>query len=123
MFTYEVSPETEMKIAVQALRLNTHSKLTFADSKRFDSLIQDVFPDVTFQDVKHEDLEQALRDACKETNLVVIESQVICLYYVLCILTYTYVWITVGCLYTNKSFTKSPCDKLVQQIHCKQINL
>ena len=80
MFTV-VSPETEMKIAVQALRLNTHSKLTFADSKRFDSLIQDVFPDVAFQDVKHEDLEQALRDACKETNLVVIESQVICLYY------------------------------------------
>ena len=75
-----VNPETEVKIAVQALRLNTHSKLTFADSKRFDSLIQDVFPDVTFQDVKHEDLEQALRDACKETNLVVIESQVTTLY-------------------------------------------
>ena len=75
-FLFEVSPETEMKIAVQALRLNTHSKLTFADSKRFDSLIQDVFPDVAFQDVEHQDLDQALRDACKETNLVVIESQV-----------------------------------------------
>ena len=75
-----MNPETEVKIAVQALRLNTHSKLTFADSKRFDSLIQDVFPDITFQDVKHENLEQALRDACKETNLVVIESQVTTLY-------------------------------------------
>lgn len=74
--SFKVSPETEMKIAVQALRLNTHSKLTFADSKRFDSLIQDVFPDVTFQDVEYQDLEQALRDACKEANLVVIESQV-----------------------------------------------
>ena len=74
-----------MKIAVQALRLNTHSKLTFADSKRFDSLIQDVFPDVAFQDVEHQDLDQALRDACKETNLVVIESQVKALLYILVI--------------------------------------
>jgi len=76
VFLFKVSPETEMKIAVQALRLNTHSKLTFTDSKRFDSLIQDVFPDVPFQDVEHQELEQALRDACKEANLVVIESQV-----------------------------------------------
>ena len=76
VFVFKVSPETEMRIAVQALRLNTHSKLTFADSKRFDSLIQDVFPDVTFQDVEHQELEQALRDACKEANLVVIESEV-----------------------------------------------
>ena len=72
----KVTPETEMKIAVQALRLNTHSKLTFSDSKRFDSLIKDVFPDVSFQDVEHHDLEKALREACAEANLVVIESQV-----------------------------------------------
>jgi len=71
-----VTPETEMKIAVQALRLNTHSKLTFADSKRFDSLIKDVFPDVSFQDVEYHDLDKALREACAEANLVVIESQV-----------------------------------------------
>jgi len=71
-----VTPEVEMKITVQALRLNTHSKLTFADSNRFDSLIKDVFPNVSFQDVEHHDLDKALREACAEANLIVIESQV-----------------------------------------------
>ena len=61
---------------VQALRLNTLSKLTFADSKRFDALVKDVFLGVPFKDVEHMDLENALREACRENNLVVIESQV-----------------------------------------------
>ena len=33
-------------LVVQALQLNTLSKLTFADSKRFNSLVADVFVDV-----------------------------------------------------------------------------
>lgn len=61
---------------VQALRLNTLSKLTFADSKRFDALVRDVFLGVPFRDVEYEDLEAALRESCLESNLVVIESQV-----------------------------------------------
>jgi len=42
---------------VQALRLNTLSKLTFADSKRFDALVRDVFLGVPFREVEYEDLE------------------------------------------------------------------
>lgn len=61
---------------VQALRLNTLSKLTFADSKRFDSLVGDVFPGVPIQEVRYAGLEAALRESCKELNLLVIESQV-----------------------------------------------
>ena len=61
---------------VQALRLNTLSKLTFADSKRFDALVKDVFLGVPFREVEYKDLEAALREACLESNLVVIESQV-----------------------------------------------
>ena len=61
---------------VQALRLNTLSKLTFADGKRFDALVRDVFPGVPFRDVDYHALETALREACSENNLVVIESQV-----------------------------------------------
>ena len=61
---------------VQALRLNTLSKLTFADSKRFDALVRDVFLGVPFREVEYEDLETALRESCLESNLVVIESQV-----------------------------------------------
>ena len=63
-------------MVVQALRLNTLSKLTFADSKRFDALVRDVFPGVPFGDVEYEALETALREACQERNLVVIERQV-----------------------------------------------
>ena len=61
---------------VQALRLNTLSKLTFADSKRFDSLVKDVFTGVPFKDLEYLELEAALREACQEANLIIIESQV-----------------------------------------------
>ena len=74
--TATVDPSVECRLVVQALRLNTLSKLTFADSKRFDALVKDVFLGVPFKDVEYMDLENALREACQESNLVVIESQV-----------------------------------------------
>ena len=72
-----VDPAVEYRLVVQALRLNTLSKLTFADSKRFDQLVQDVFPGVPFRDVEYAELESALREACLEQNLVIIDAQVI----------------------------------------------
>ena len=71
-----VDSSGELRLVVQALRLNTLSKLTFADTKRFDSLVRDVFPGVPFQDVEYVELEAALREVCAESSLVVIESQV-----------------------------------------------
>jgi len=47
----QVSDEDEYKLVVQALRLNTLSKLTFADSQRFDALVRDVFPNVPFKGI------------------------------------------------------------------------
>ena len=73
---FTVDPSVEYRLVVQALRLNTLSKLTFADSKRFDQLVQDVFPGVPFQDVEYAELESALREACLEQNLVIIDAQV-----------------------------------------------
>ena len=61
---------------VQALRLNTLSKLTFADGKRFDNLVRDVFPGVSIQEVEQGQMDAALRESCKDLNLMVIESQV-----------------------------------------------
>ena len=75
---------------MQALRLNTLSKLTFADSKRFDALVKDVFLGVPFKDVEHMDLENALREACRENNLVVIESQVRIVAYDSSLFAYTF---------------------------------
>lgn len=64
---------------VQALRVNTMSKLTFADSSRFDALVKDVFSGVNFTDVEDQILMQALEQVYKEAQLELIPSQV-CVY-------------------------------------------
>ncbi|XP_065833043.1 cytoplasmic dynein 2 heavy chain 1-like isoform X2 [Oscarella lobularis] len=72
----DIDAKVEARLIVQALRVNTLSKLTFSDAKRFDSLVRDVFPDVPFRDIEYEKLEAALRAACEESNLTIIKSQV-----------------------------------------------
>ena len=52
------------------------SKLTFADSFRFDALVKDVFPGVSFTDVEDQILTRALEQAYSEARLELIPSQV-----------------------------------------------
>ncbi|XP_053561557.1 cytoplasmic dynein 2 heavy chain 1 [Bombina bombina] len=66
----------ESHIVVQALRLNTMSKLTFADCSRCDALIKDVFPGVDFKDVEYMELNAALEQVFEEANLEMIPSQI-----------------------------------------------
>lgn len=61
---------------VQAVRLNTLSKLTFSDSTRFDALLRDVFPAVDFHEVHYEELKAALLGAYEEAQLEIIPGQV-----------------------------------------------
>lgn len=61
---------------VQALRLNTMSKLTFADTSRFDALVKDVFSGVNFTNLDDQILVHALEEAYKEGQLELIPSQV-----------------------------------------------
>ena len=61
---------------MQALRINTLSKLTFSDSIRFDALLKDVFQSVQFKDIEYENLAKAIREVCTESSLVVNEIQV-----------------------------------------------
>uniref|UniRef100_A0A3Q1BV91 Cytoplasmic dynein 2 heavy chain 1 n=1 Tax=Amphiprion ocellaris TaxID=80972 RepID=A0A3Q1BV91_AMPOC len=65
----------ESSLVVQALRLNTMSKLTFADSSRFDALVKDVFSGVSFTDVEDQILMHALEQVYKEAQLELIPSQ------------------------------------------------
>lgn len=58
------------------MRLNTMSKLTFADSSRFDALVKDVFSGVNFTDVEDQILMNALEQVYKEARLELIPSQV-----------------------------------------------
>ncbi|XP_053312461.1 cytoplasmic dynein 2 heavy chain 1 isoform X2 [Spea bombifrons] len=66
----------ESHIVVQALRLNTMSKLTFADCSRCDALIKDVFPGIDFKDVEYLELNMALQQVFEEANLEIIPSQI-----------------------------------------------
>ena len=72
----KVDAQTEANLVVQALRINTLSKLTFSDSLRFDALVKDVYPGVEFKDIEYENVAAAFREVCKENNLVINENQV-----------------------------------------------
>ncbi|KAF4787703.1 hypothetical protein TURU_168391 [Turdus rufiventris] len=66
----------ESHIVVQALRLNTTSKLTFADCTRFDELVKDVFPGTDSKDVEYAELTAALQQVFEEANLEIISTQI-----------------------------------------------
>ncbi|XP_042887569.1 cytoplasmic dynein 2 heavy chain 1-like [Penaeus japonicus] len=66
----------ESELVVQALRLNTLSKLTFSDSSRFDDLVKDVFPDVKFRGVGYEDLAIVLQEVFTEMGLIPNDRQI-----------------------------------------------
>ncbi len=72
----QASSHTEAMIAVQALRLNTLSKLTFADSNKFDDLVKDIFTEVEFKEVEYAELRAALIESFEENDLIFSEIQV-----------------------------------------------
>ena len=47
---------------IKSVRVNTLSKLTFADSQKFLDLIGDVFPGVESADIRYAELEAAIQD-------------------------------------------------------------
>ncbi|TRY75069.1 hypothetical protein TCAL_08574 [Tigriopus californicus] len=71
-----IDSKTEAEIVVQALRLNTLSKLTFTDSVRFDDLVKDVFPGITFNTTGYEQLQDGLRESCTELGFNINENQI-----------------------------------------------
>lgn len=58
----DVSSQNEKEILIKAVRVNTLSKLTYSDTRRFLILIGDVFPRVESSDMAGGELEAALRD-------------------------------------------------------------
>ena len=72
----EGGERVETEIAIQALRLNTLSKLTFADSVRFDALVTDIFPGIPFLEVAYEQLQEQLRQSVLDLGLSSNENQV-----------------------------------------------
>lgn len=70
-----VPDHLEAFLLVQALRVNTLSKLSFADANRFDNLISDVFTDVSLEEIKYEELAQAIEEAYLEFGLISTAAQ------------------------------------------------
>jgi dynein heavy chain 2 len=56
-------------------RQNTLAKLTFADTHRFNALVQDLFPGVACSDVSYDELGAAIDSAISDLKLHGIESQ------------------------------------------------
>ncbi|KAK0416096.1 hypothetical protein QR680_012296 [Steinernema hermaphroditum] len=65
----------QVDIVVQALTLNTLSKLTFADAKRFQELVKDVFPECSNQSAEFVELQAALEKTADEMGLAVGKQQ------------------------------------------------
>lgn len=66
----------EAKIVVQTLMLNTLSKLTFADSKRFRVLLDDIFPDVDKSLIQFTQMEEELKKAASEMSMELTGTQI-----------------------------------------------
>ncbi|CAG0920502.1 unnamed protein product, partial [Notodromas monacha] len=70
-----IDGEKETEIAVQALRLNTLSKLTFGDAIRFDALVKDMFPGVPLKDPAYDMLKKRLESSADVLGIVVSPAQ------------------------------------------------
>lgn len=49
------------------------SKLTYADSKKFEALQNDMFPGILSEDIAYEQLTEAIKKALEELKLEVID--------------------------------------------------
>lgn len=71
-----VDTTVEISLVVNVLRANTLSKLTFADSRKFENILQQVFQEAEIQDIVDEALVKALEDSFGELGLMPNKRQV-----------------------------------------------
>ena len=72
----KATDKKEAELLIKAIRVNTMSKLTFSDSKKFENLMTNIFLGVSVEDVKYEDLTKAISETLKEMNFNYVERQV-----------------------------------------------
>ncbi len=69
-----VTPEAECEILIKAVRVNTLSKLTYADTSKFLALIGDVFPGVKSADISGGELEEKIKEVIKGKPFHLVED-------------------------------------------------
>lgn len=72
----KIEADSELRLVVKALLLDTASKLTYSDRIKFDSLIGDVFPESKFESSENNDLVKALEESYLEFGLQSNKRQV-----------------------------------------------
>lgn len=66
----------EAVLLIKAIRINTMSKLTYADSQKFVNLLNDVFTGIKSEDISYEKLAEAIKASIEELKLEFIEKQI-----------------------------------------------
>lgn len=72
----KLSYEDEQMMLIKSIRVNTISKLTYADAKKYEALQADMFPNIKSEEIAYEELADAIRKVVEELKLQHIEKQV-----------------------------------------------
>ena len=64
----------EAGLLIKAIRINTMSKLTYTDSRKFTGLCDDLFPGVEIEDIIYESLTKAIHETLEEMRLDRVDS-------------------------------------------------
>ena len=69
-----IDDKLEAMLLIKAIRINTLSKLTFADSNKFLGLLGDMFPGIKSEDIIYEVVQEAIKNSCTEMKLEYIPA-------------------------------------------------
>ncbi|EGR34655.1 hypothetical protein IMG5_004580 [Ichthyophthirius multifiliis] len=72
----KITKEVEYELVIKAIRINTMSKLTFQDTQKFVSLLEDVFPGTISGDILYEQISEVSKEVLRENRLDIIETQI-----------------------------------------------
>jgi dynein heavy chain 2 len=71
----QLSQNDECLLLIKAIRINTLSKLTYGDIKKFISLLIDIFPGIEVsQDIEYETMTRAIIEVLEELKLAHIQT-------------------------------------------------
>eukprot|EP01022_Parablepharisma_sp_SALTPOND_P023029 TRINITY_DN475_c0_g1_i1.p1 TRINITY_DN475_c0_g1~~TRINITY_DN475_c0_g1_i1.p1 ORF type:complete len:3195 (-),score=434.63 TRINITY_DN475_c0_g1_i1:26360-35944(-) len=69
-----IDDKIEAALLIKAIRINTLSKLTFADSNKFLGLLGDMFPGIKSEDIAYESVAENIKAACSDLKLEYIPA-------------------------------------------------
>jgi len=68
--------EQEALVLIKSIRINTMSKMTYADGQKFERLLSDMFPGIKPEDISYEELTKAVGEAIEEMKLQHLDTQI-----------------------------------------------